>query len=227
MSADVSAYTGLITSEHQTPNFIAVITALVQGHADNQALLAELASYFDLDAAVGVQLDTVGLWVGVSRYLTVPLTGVYFAWNTDGVGWKQGTWHFPFEPTTQLDTLPDDAYRLLIKAKIAANNWDGTVPSAYDIWNLLFAGSGTSILIQDNQDMTMEYALLGPLPNAVTLALLENGYLDVKPAGVAINYYWTPALPDTPYFGWGVENDSISGWTVGAWGNVTPATNPI
>lgn len=222
MSADVSQYTGLITSEHQKPDFIAVISALVQGQADNQALLNNLASYFDLDTAIGVQLDTIGKWVGISRDLRVPLTGVYFSWGTTGVGWGQGTWQGPYDPTNQLDALPDDAYRTLIRAKILANNWDGTVPGAYTIWNTLFAGTGYSVLIQDNQDMSMEYALLGPIPDAVTLALFEGGYLSVKPAGVRINNYWTPSEPNTPYFAWGVQNASLAGWGTGAWGQQTP-----
>lgn len=219
-------YPGLVTSEHQQPNFLAVISALTQGSTDNQNLLAQLSQFFDLDLAAGTQLDQVGLWVGVSRYLTIPLTGVYFAFDTDGVGFDAGTWWSPGNPLTQLDILPDDAYRVLLRARIAANNWDGTVPSAYIIWNTLFAGSDTSVLIQDNQNMTMEFALLGPLPDAVTLALLENGYLDLKPVGVAINDYWTPSLPDTPYFGFDVENSSIAGFDTGAWGILSPASNP-
>jgi hypothetical protein len=220
-------YPSLITSEHQKPNFIAVITALTQGSVDNQAILSTLAAYFDLDAAVGSQLDAVGLWVGISRNLTIPLTNVYFAFDTAGVGFDQGTWWSPFDPVTQLDVLPDDAYRILLRARIAANQWDGTVPTAYTIWNTLFASTGTSVLIQDNQNMTMEFALLGPLPNAVTLALLENGYLNLKPVGVAIDDYWTPSVANTPYFGFDVESSAISGFDVGAWGTLTPATNPI
>lgn len=228
MSADISKYLSLITSEHASkPNFVAVISALVQGHADNQSLSAQLANYFDLDQASGAQLDQIGLWAGISRNLSVPLTGVYFAFDTSGVGFDQGTWWSPTDPTTQLDALPDDAYRTLLRAKIAANNWDGTVPGAYTVWNTLFAGTGYSVLIQDNQNMTMEYALLGPIPDAVTLALFEGGYLDIKPAGVAIDDYWTPTVANAPFFGFDVENASISGFDVGAWGQITAATNPV
>lgn len=222
-----NTYSSLVTSEHQKPNFIAVINAITQGHADNQALLAKLSGYFDLDQAVGVQLDRVGLWVGVSRNLPIPLTNVYFAFDTANVGFDQGTWWNPSQPQTQLDVLPDDAYRTLLRARIAANNWDGSVPGAYTIWDTLFGVVGSSLLIQDNQNMSMEMALLGPLPDAVTLALLENGLLNIKPVGVAINYYWTPSVPDTPYFGFDVENSSISGFDVGAWGQLNPAVNPV
>ena len=227
MSGNVTPFTSLITSEHQKPNFVAVVTAITQGHADNIALLAQLSSYFDLDQAIGSQLDAVGLWVGISRNLTIPLTGVYFSADTEGVGFDQGTIWQPFDPVTQLDALPDSYYRMLLQAKIAANNWDGTVPEAYDIWNTIFAGPGTGILIQDNQDMTMEYALTGPLPDAVTLALLENGYLDLRPAGVAINNYWTPSVPGAPYFGADAENSSIAGFDVGQIGLLSPASNPV
>jgi hypothetical protein len=65
----------------------------------------------------------------------------------------------------------------------------------------------------------MALALTGPVPDAVTLALFTGGYLDIKPAGVRINDYFTPVVPNTPYFGYGVENSNISGWGVGYWGN--------
>lgn len=217
MSDDVSKYLALVTSEHQTSNFLAVVSALVQGSVDNQALLADLPEDFDVDTAAGAQLDVVGKWVGITRNLTVPLTGVYFAWGTSGVGWGQGTWKGEFDPSTGLVVLPDDSYRTLLKFKIAANSWDGTVPSAYEIFAALFPTGDPSVIIQDNGDMTMIMALLGTIPNAVTAALFNDGELALKPAGVMLIPY-TPSMDNTPYFGWGVESASISGWGVGAWG---------
>lgn len=220
MSGDVQPYLDLITSEHQTPNFLEVIQALTQGQADNQDLLRRLTTdYFDVYVAIGVQLDAVGLWVGISRYLTEPITGVFFAFDTEGVGFDQGTWWEPFNPLTELIRLPDDGYRTLILFKIAANEWDGTIPGAYTIFSTLLSPLGFTVLIQDNDDMTMIEALLGVIPDALTQALFSVGELALKPAGVMVTFM-LPSLADTPYFGFDVENSSISGFDVGAWGLV-------
>jgi hypothetical protein len=202
MSGDITPYTSLITSEHNTqPNFMATVAALVQPLADMQVSLGSIPALYDLNSAVGVQLDVVGQWVGRSRYLSEPIVGVYFSLDTDGVGLDLGTWLGPFDPTSGLVALPDDAYRILLYAVIAANSWDGTVPSAYTIWNGLFSAFGYEILIQDNQDMSMGIVLIGPTPNAVTLALFAGGYLNLRPAGVLVEFYAIPSEPDTPVFG--------------------------
>lgn len=219
MAADISKYIGLVTSEHSSaPDFLATLSLLVQPMADIAAAENAFSADFDLDAAVGVQLDAVGEWVGITRNLTVPLTGVYFSWGTANLGWGQGTWKGPFDPSTGLVALPDDAYRILLKFKIAANQWDGTIPGAYAAFAALFQGQGFSVLIQDGEDMSMIIALVGSIPSAVTQALFLRGELALKPGGVRLTPY-LPTVPSAPYFGFGVENASISGWGVGAWGD--------
>ena len=65
---DVSNYTALITSEHaDKPKFMAMVEAVAQCFVDQQNLLLSVPTAFDLDDAVGVQLDAVGLWVGIGR----------------------------------------------------------------------------------------------------------------------------------------------------------------
>jgi len=216
--ADLSDYTLLITGEHQSaPNFMAMVSLLGQWAVDRRNLLASIPALYDIDNAVGQQLDRVGEWVGISRNLPIHLTGVYFSFDTSGVGFDQGTWFGPFDPSTGLTALPDDQYRILLYAKIAANNWDGTVPGAYAAWNTIFEPLGYSILISDNQDMTMDIVLVGPQPDAVTLALFTGGYLNLRPAGVGINNYYLPSVPDAPVFGFDVETSGISGFDVGGW----------
>lgn len=218
MTVQLSQYTSLITSEHnEKPRFMAMVSLLGQWAVDRRNMLASIPGLFDIDDAVGQQLDWVGQWVGVSRNLSIPLTGVYFSFDTAGLGFDQGTWLGPFDPTTGLVSLPDNAYRTLLYAVIAANNWDGTVPGAYTAWNTIFEPLGYSILIEDGQDMTMTVALIGPTPDAVTLALFTGGYLNLRPAGVGITFYYTQSVPNVPIFGFDAENSSISGFDVGAW----------
>lgn len=211
-------YSALITSEHQTkPKFVAAIQALTAGFADGLGSEASVIINYDLDAAVGNQLDLIGQWVGIPRQITVPLTGVYFAWDTAGVGWDFGSWQGPYDPTSGLASLPDDAYKLLIRAKIGANHWDGTVPSLLILLNQAFQGSGSLVFAIDNQDMTMTIGVAGAIPTNIIVGLLRGGYLVPKPSGVAINYLVTSAA-GAPIFGWDVASPSIAGWDVGAWG---------
>lgn len=218
MSADLTPYLNLVTSEYaDQPDFIAFISIFLQGMADAKAVAASMPGLFDLDVAVGDQLDKTGQWIGQSRELLEPLTGVYFSWGTAGVGWGEGTWKGPFDPSSGLVSLPDDSYRVLLKAVVAANNWDGTIPGAYAAYNLLTDALGGQILIFDNGDMTMTIGYVGTSLNAVVLAMLVNGLLDLKPATVAVTGYVTPSIPMTPFFGFGLENGAISGFGVGAW----------
>lgn len=210
-------YLSLITSSYRDkPNFIAWCAALAQPLVDVQALLEAVRAGFDLDTAVGVQLDQVGQWVGITRALDVPLTGVYFAWGAAGVGWGQGSWMGPYDPETGMVSLPDDAYRTVLRAKIAANAWDGTIPGAYGIWETLFAGTGSIIIIQDNQDMSMVVGLAGVAVDAVTRALLTGGYISLKPSGVQIAYHAVPPAGGA-LFAWGCDSAGLAGWARGNW----------
>jgi hypothetical protein len=216
---DAGPYLDLVTSEHnQQPKFMRMLANVFQPLADDMLLMRNFDNYFDLDIAVGVQLDTVGLWVGITRYLAVPLEGVYFSLDEVNVGFDEGTWNGPFDPTTGLTRLPDDAYRRVLRAKIGNNTWDGTIPGAYAGWVKLFEGQDNGILIQDLGGMHMLFALYGAIPDAVTVALYSQGYLNYKPAGVKVDAYYVPSVSDTPYFGFDVTTTTISGFDIGAFG---------
>lgn len=215
--SDIEPYLRHVTSEHaDKSNFIATVSTLVQPVSDVAALIASLVEKFDLDVAIGVQLDVDGQWAGRSRFLTTPLTGVYFALDTVNVGLDEGTWWEPFNPLTALIRLPDDAYRTLLRAIIAQNAWDGSIPMAYTLWDTLFASNGYRIAIQSHGDMSMTVALVGPIADAVTLALFTLGQLAPKPVGVGINYAKS-SLPGTPLFGLDADNDTVGGLDHGAW----------
>lgn len=190
---DIAQYLRLITSEHNDkPDFVSTVSALVQPMADLLVLYASLTPRYDLDTAVGAQLDVVGQWIGVSRVLTVALANPFFSWDEVGLGWDEGSWWSPDNPLTELIVLPDDAYRTLLRARAANNQWDGTIPGAYAIWNILFAGTGRTIDITDNEDMTMVFTLRGTPPDAITLALLNDGLLSLRPAGVLATVNYVP-----------------------------------
>lgn len=216
MAADITPYLDLITSEHRAqPKFTAMLAAMLQPVADAGDLVGSLPDAFDLDTAVGAQLDVVGQWVGVSRILKTPLSNVYFSLDSDTLGLDFGSLQGPFDPDTGLVSLPDDSYRVLLRARIIANQWDGTIPGAYAAWVELFGAAGINVIIQNTAVMHIIYGLTGPYPDAITIALFTGGYLDLKPAGVLIDSYEVNSLP---YFALDIDTPPFGGLDDGAFG---------
>jgi hypothetical protein len=215
-------YLNLVTSEHRNKEkFIATLSIDVSVAVRVQELLSSMIPKFDLDLAVGDQLDILGQWVGISREVAIPISGVYFSWNSgDATGWDYGTWR-PASAPTQITSLPDDAYLTLIKAKIASNRWDGTTQSAYDIWDSIF--TKFKIIIQDNQNMTFDVGITGGLVDSLTLALLTGGYLNLKPEAIRVRVYYA-AVDSNPVFAWDSSSTLLAGWNTGSWARILSPT---
>lgn len=216
-------YLELLTSSHiDKQKFKATVEAGLAPYPAIQEVLRSLPERFDIDTANGIQLDAIGIWVGRSRRVDTPLTNVYFTWGgTEMVGWGSGVWQGKYEPASGLVDLPDDAYRTLLRAKIAANNWDGTVDKACAIWDVAFE-SQSYLLIQDMQDMKMRVGVAGKRLNAVEQALLLGNYIPLKPAGVAIEYYSITSATGK-LFAWNKDTTAMAGWGTGQWSkNLTP-----
>lgn len=181
-------YVALLTSEHRSqPNFQAAVRVMVQGFADGRDLLRTLLGKYALDTAVGDQLDTIGLWVGVTRRVPVPLVNLYFTWGgTVATGWNQGQWKGPFDPGTGIVSLGDEDFRILIRAKIEANMWDGTAEEMDAILDLLFGAVNVSF--RDNSDGTFKIRYSLTALNAVQQALLTSDLLALRPAGIEVIY---------------------------------------
>jgi hypothetical protein len=145
----VTPYLEKITWQHRLPKFTAAVQALVEGPALIGDLLLTYRDKFDLDTAVGAQLDVVGEWVGISRTIATLLDNVWFSWDDESVGWDVGLWFKAFQLTTGPHTLDDEHYRTLLKARVVANYWDGTVEGAYTAWDTLFLPEDYHIFIQD------------------------------------------------------------------------------
>lgn len=81
----MSRYTDLITNYHATkPKYLDHIDLSTRPLIDITSATRGLVSAFDIDTAVGVQLDILGLWIGRSRIVSQPISGVYFSWDTEG-----------------------------------------------------------------------------------------------------------------------------------------------
>ena len=210
---DASTYTGLITSEHREKPKFKVLVAMVAGSfADITNAAASLNEAFDLDTAIGAQLDAIGLWIGLSRKVLVPISGVYFSFDTAGLGWEQGSWKGPYDPDSGITSLDDETYRTMLRAKIAANHWDGTLGHYRQIMLQAFGSFGVTVVPVDNQDMTMDVYFFGGVMPAVVISLLENGYLLMKAAAVRINGYHV-----NPVFGFDHSDVYFAGFDTGYW----------
>lgn len=186
-SLPISYYLSLITSEYrQSPNFLGWLSIPLLRTDDASAALDSFAAAFDLDLATGSQLDTLGVMVGQSRT----------------VG---------FQPSNGVSpVLDDDTYRLLLRARIAQNQWDGTIDSLQATWQNLFPGGHITII--DGQNMTVTIVLSGAF-SSITQDLIENEYIVPRPEGVHYDYTFSTL----PIFGFDQDSTFIAGFDKGKW----------
>jgi hypothetical protein len=221
----LSEYLGLVTMWHSTrPRFMNTLATLVQPLVDSQDMLKKLTADFDIDTAIGVQLDMVGQWVGRSRYIQQPIQGVYFSFDLPAqrVGFDQGVWFGPFDTTDGVQALDDDTYRLVLKLQAIANHWDGTVPSLSDELDRVFPG----ITIVDKGDvptglMAMDVLIPSNLITTLMLSVLEQDF-PIKPSGVKVNFIETTVMT-TPIFAFDAtltEGGPLGGFDESSWGVV-------
>lgn len=222
----MSKYIDLITNYHAgKPLFRQHVDLSTRPLTDVSTALNGLITAFDIDTAVGAQLDILGEWIGRTRYVSVPISGIYFSFDTDGLGWDQGVWQGPYDPDSGYTALSDETYRVILKAKIAINNWDGTNDSLPPILDTALAGSGLRMQIVDNQDMTISIWVFPEVDisqvSLELIAAIKQGYLTVKAAGVWGGSIEIPAV-ETPsegnrFFGFDMDNEYIAGFDDGSW----------
>lgn len=183
-------YLQLLTSQYASPSS-PKLNALLYLHIkkldDASKCLVQMDTALDIDAASGSQLDMLGATVGVGRVT-------------------------PFQPSGGVSPILDDGtYRLLIKARIGWNQWDGTIDSLYKLWLQLFPGG--RIVIEDNQNMTANIVMTGSFTSIVQ-DLISNGFIVPRPEGVLYTY----SFGTLPAFGFDVvPNAFIAGFGQGFW----------
>jgi hypothetical protein len=166
---------------------MALVGALVAPYVGIINFCEALQSAFDLDVAVGVQLDIIGLWVGVGRKIAVPVTGPSFSWNVSGAGWGQANWGNSSGSST-IYILSDEDYRFLLRGRIAANHWNGTYGTLANVYAQCFADlAGVSAWVTDGLNMSVTVTVTGTLSN-VQQALLTGNYIGLLITGIPIHY---------------------------------------
>ena len=183
----IGYYIGLLTSQYANSKKLnALLYVMLKKFDDASQCLVQMDTSLDLDSAIGAQLDMLGATVGAFRTVN-------------------------FQPSGGVSPILDDAtFRIYIKAKIATNQWDGTIVSLYPIWKQLFPG-GTIVVI-DNQNMTVDLTLTGSF-TSILQDLIVHGYIVPRPEGVLYTYLFGVL----PFFGFGSSPGFISGFDTGHW----------
>jgi hypothetical protein len=185
-------YTTLITSQHtDKPKFVALVQALSGAVDGITQAIQSLPQAFDLDNALGKQLDIDGEWIGQSRAVGGVLTLGYFGFSDNVVATNFGEENDPSiggrfyeedEPFTSTAVLADPEYRLVLKAKIIRNHYDGTTEEIVNALKLIFNAPAH---VEDNGTMNLTIVINAPI-SAIGQSLLTNFDLLPRPAGVAI-----------------------------------------
>lgn len=182
-------YLKLITSEHYNkPNYYNYVKSFLDLCSPIGNVLRQFDEIFNLENAVGDQLDKLGELVGVSRKL-------------------------PIVDEDIPSVLGDDSFRLVIKAKILKDHWDGTRQGMEEIMDAIFPDLSYDIV--DNYNMTLTVTVIDPSITDEQEALIKNGFIIPKPSGVGITY----SILKTRIFGWDRDNELIAGWETGIWSN--------
>ncbi|MBC8947235.1 DUF2612 domain-containing protein [Xenorhabdus indica] len=209
-------YLKLITPQHRdSPKFVAHVDLITRLLSDITQSTLQLNEAFSLDKAVGVQLDAVGEWIGLSRYVKTPIVGVYFSLDTEAVGFDQGSWKRKYDSDSGFTELDDETYRTLLRVKIEANHWDGSGEMLESIYQRILPDSKTTLFFVDNQNMTMDVFMTGGVIPEVIKAVIRQGYLNIKPEAVRVNNYINSA--HCGLFGFDIQHDVIAGFDTGGW----------
>lgn len=164
-------YANLLILEYLgMPNAYAAILATVTPILMDQLPIA-VQNAFDVNTAVGVQLDVVGKYVGVSRINT----------SVDG------------KPVT----LDDDDFRIVIRLVILSNNSGSSLATIQSLLQNTFPGQ---IFVSDNRDMSINYVILETLGSATLLSILATGAYLPAPMGVGVGVTIVPSHTN-PFFG--------------------------
>lgn len=137
----MSRYLDFIPPQHsQRPRFVSTVDLSCSPLEAVADAADGLILAFDLDTAVGRQLDAVGERINLARTLTTPIADLYFSTDDPLRGADQGISYNPgYGEEYGVTVLDDDTYRTLLRAKILANRWDGTLPQARLIVQAIFA----------------------------------------------------------------------------------------
>jgi hypothetical protein len=218
MLTTVDDFLALITSWHATrEKFVKVIETNVDPYVKLREKLYALIRDYDLDFAIGAQLDTVGEWIGRNRHIPVPLPDPWFSFDISKKGFDRGIWYQPYSMGNFIQDLDDEVFRQVLYCKIAFNQWDGTVEPAQTAVRQFFRDHLLFAWLEDRHDMSSAYCFVGTWVNLIFLVLLDLEFLAVGAAGIK-TYIQIASVENTPLFGFDSDNTNVHGFDNGCWG---------
>lgn len=228
-------YVNLLIIQYRTlPKASAHIAALIK-QLMIYDLMIQVRDGYNLDDAVGVQLDILGKYLGNDRIIT----GTVFTRDYFGLVVYGATAPFDHEPFIQYgDTIPDvqwrryeednqslftlndTEYRFFLKLKLI-QNYSNASNKEIDLFLEQFFGD--DVIFTDRENMTISYIFQDNVERLVTIAVSEG--LLPKPATVGLSVAFVPDIENiytmilyggtTPDFGVGFSE--YGGTPAGSW----------
>jgi len=187
----------LIMQYRNKPKAVATIKAVAAALIAGNLNLA-MREAFDLETAVGPQLDIIGQYVGASRRVVVsglgglkyftmpgyndtPVADSGFA-SYDDAAPPENFWLSYIDSNSDSYVMDDGVFRRFIKYLIALHKSDHSLK---DLDDLLLASFGEYLTLTDNGDMTITYAHDAGDPDILFTIINGLGLLP-HPAGVEV-----------------------------------------
>ena len=219
MSDFTDAYVDLLIKQYwEKPNARAEIAALAGTMEKIRDLYAAFGDAFDVDLAVGAQLDVIGKIAGVPRIIpsVLPKTAFGFAENSNATGFDDkfeviadvAPFLDKFEESRTTLELDDNDYRFFIKAKIAANVASGFIVTdeRISLQEAIQRVFDNQAYVLDEQDMTLTLYVF-PAFNPDRLLIIQELDLLPKPQGVRYDIIIQAAPGET--FGFADNPDAL------------------
>lgn len=187
----------LIVQYHNKPKAKAMIENVVR-ELIASGILFDIRDAYDVETAVGTQLDTLAKYIGVNRFFSVQDLSGFFAFAEysdvglpgDKIGFsdytdfetKTGDWLTYAGVISQTFELTDEEFRIIIKLKIVQNNINHSHESIDDS---IFAFFGDEVIPFSSGNMEMTYLIPEDLTPIITVAIQKE--VLPKPMGVTLN----------------------------------------
>lgn len=203
----------LIIQYTDKPNATGTITAITQEFELVFDLINMFDEAFDLDTAVGKQLDILGKIVGIPREVPFAIPKKYFGFSDNTTATPMADkfliittnpMRSKFEIPYTSGQLNDNQYRFFIKAKVIKNyatsrNIDINKLSIQNAIDFLFDGKAYLV---DNKNMSMTLYI----ENTFDFDMLQYiKQLDIIPRPQCVDYS-TVSYVDGKTFGWNIDN---------------------
>lgn len=218
MTDFVKSYLDLLIFQYQDkPKIRAELELLVGKFEDVKKLDDSLPIAFDIDKAVGKQLDVIGRIVGLPRKTDNVIPKVYFGFydeNSNAVGFGDGAFYtFESEQYSDLE-LNDTDYRFFLKAKISINFMKNNIHKINDIISFLFSNNA---YVEDNRDTTFTLWV----NENVDLRLVQYAKsLNLLPRPQTISYNLARFYEENATFGFYDQNPNSKGFGEGGFAQI-------